>query len=326
MSLSLHSLGIAILAASIAYLWNGYRRAPKAGQWRWTAWVGVLVLVGAESLLFLGVKVVGLFFTPLVWTGYILLVDGLVFKLRGESLIFTRRKDFLILLPLSLGWWLVFELYNLHLRNWVYVGLPENVWARYAGYVWSFVTIMPAIFETTELIGALGLFGQLSQRRYRLSDRTLKLWGTVGFAFLIFPLLVPRRVAQYLFGFIWLGFILAIDPVNYKWGRPSLLRDFQQGEWSRLLNLLSAGLFCGFLWEFWNYWAQAHWIYTFPILQSYKIFQMPIPGYLGFPPFALECYVLVQFSYGVLAKLGWMKRSAVIMAHSLATKKPLDQW
>lgn len=311
MSLWFNSLGIVILAAAIAYLGHGYYRADKPGRGPWTAWVGCLVILGAEFLLYLGVEIVGLYFTPLVWTGYILMVDGLVFTLRRQSLIFTQWKEFLILLPLSLGWWLVFESYNLHLHNWVYVGLPENVWARYGGYVWSFATIMPAIFETTEFIGALGLFNQLPHRHYPLSDRTFKICGTAGFALLIFPLLVPTSVAQYLFGFIWLGFILAIEPINYKWGQPSLLRDLQQGRWHRLFSLLLAGLVCGFLWEFWNYWARARWVYTFPILQPYKIFHMPILGYLGFPPFALECYVLAQFSFGVLTKLGWKKQPAL---------------
>jgi hypothetical protein len=28
------------------------------------------------------------------------------------------------------------------------------------------------------------------------------------------------------------------------------------------------------------------------MFQQWKIFEMPIPGYLGFLPFALECYVM----------------------------------
>jgi hypothetical protein len=49
---------------------------------------------------------------------------------------------------------------------------------------------------------------------------------------------------------------------------------------------------CGWLWEFWNYWARARWIYTFPIAQQWKIFQMPAPGYLAFPVYALECFAM----------------------------------
>ena len=40
------------------------------------------------------------------------------------------------------------------------------------------------------------------------------------------------------------------------------------------------------LWEFWNYWAGAKWHYSVPIMENLKIFEMPVPGHLGFPAFA----------------------------------------
>jgi hypothetical protein len=50
---------------------------------------------------------------------------------------------------------------------------------------------------------------------------------------------------------------------------------------------------CGVLWEFWNYWALAKWRYVgVPVLPSIKLFEMPLAGYLGFPPFALEVYAM----------------------------------
>jgi hypothetical protein len=36
-------------------------------------------------------------------------------------------------------------------------------------------------------------------------------------------------------------------------------------------------------------------VYVFPILQAWKIFAMPLSGYLGFPAFALECFVMYEF-------------------------------
>ncbi len=58
------------------------------------------------------------------------------------------------------------------------------------------------------------------------------------------------------------------------------------------------------LWEFWNYWAATKWTYTVPYLGDVKIFEMPILGYLGFPPFALECYAMYHAVRGVLAADG----------------------
>ncbi len=57
----------------------------------------------------------------------------------------------------------------------------------------------------------------------------------------------------------------------------------------------SPAFICGGLWEFWNFWARAKWIYTVPILGDIKIFEMPVLGYFGFPPFALECFAMYVF-------------------------------
>jgi len=52
----------------------------------------------------------------------------------------------------SIPLWLVFEGYNLYLRNWNYTGLPENALLRNFGYAWSFATIWPAMFVGAELV------------------------------------------------------------------------------------------------------------------------------------------------------------------------------
>ena len=42
-----------------------------------------------------------------------------------------------------------------------------------------------------------------------------------------------------------------------------------------------------------------------PILGDIKIFEMPVLGFLGFPPFCLECFVLYQFARRVLWGRVW---------------------
>jgi hypothetical protein len=90
----------------------------------------------------------------------------------------------------------------------------------------------------------------------------------------------------------WVGFFFLLEPVNYWLGAPSILGDLENGRRSRFYSLLLSGFVCGWLWEFWNYWAAAKWHYVFPMFQHWKIFEMPAPGYLGFLPFALECFVM----------------------------------
>lgn len=112
------------------------------------------------------------------------------------------------------------------------------------------------------------------------------------------PFFVSPSVARYLAAPVWLGFIFLLDPINRRFGGESLLDDR-----NRTRNLLMSGLLCGFLWEFWNYWAGAKWHYTVPIMEHVKLFEMPLPGFLGFPPFALECFTMYVFVRLMFRKL-----------------------
>jgi len=254
-------------------------------------YTGIALIVGAELSMVFDLKPLTTWVTPLAWTGYILVVDSVLFRLKGRSLITARSREFLAMLPLSVGFWLVFEWYNTFIRNWHYINLPENLLVRYIGYVWSFATIMPAIFETAELIEELKLFNRLF-RKLRVTKVLLYFLAVVGWCFLMAPLLVPLQYARYMAVLVWGGFIFLLDPLNYLLGGDSILRDWENGRLDRLFTLLLAGLVCGVLWEFWNFWAYTKWIYTVPILGDVKIFEMPVVGYLGFPPFAVELFVM----------------------------------
>ncbi len=278
---------------------------------KWYGWIGLWLIVAVEMLLFRDVRWVGIWFTPIVWTGYILFVDSLVLRLKGCSLIYSRRREFLMMSWLSIFFWLIFEVYNLFLMNWYYIHLPAQAWQRTLGYGWAFATIFPAILETDELLEALLPFENLSMAKSRLSKRQLYLSIIVGLTFVTIPPLLPFIYSRYLFGFVWLGYIFFLDPINYLLGGPSLYRDWAEGRPGQILSLLLAGLICGLLWEFWNYWAYTKWIYAVPILSDIKLFEMPVLGFLGFPPFALECYVLYNFAKRVLKGEVWASQTRI---------------
>ena len=258
-------------------------------------WLGLAIIVASEILLFSGVSFVRTFFTPLVWSGYILFADSLVFRQKGNSLIMSRPREFLLLLPLSIGFWLIFEFYNLYLRNWHYVGLPEELPLRLVGYAWAFATIWPAILETAELLEGWAGISRRKIHPWRIRNGHLIFSLVFGAFCLTFPLLTSLPVAHYLAAPVWLGFIFLLDPLNYRMGRDSLFLDLARGDPRKLYSLLLSGVLCGFLWEFWNYWAGARWHYTVPLAGHIKIFEMPVLGYLGFPPFAVECFTLWAF-------------------------------
>jgi len=259
--------------------------------------IGVGIILAAELLLFLKVEPIPTFFTPIAWTGYILAVDSLVFKMRGESLIRNRRGEFLFMFPLSLLVWLCFEAYNLHLKNWHYINLPANSWVRWLGFCWSFATILPAILETTELYSSLRLF-KIPIRRFTVQKGHLLLFGSLGFLLLLFPLVLGYQYAKYLVTAIWVGFPLFLDPLNHSLGKPSVIGKAEEGSLGLLSQLLAAGLTCGLFWEFWNWWARSKWIYDVPFGQGIKLFEIPLIGLLGFLPFALgeyDIYYLLAF-------------------------------
>jgi hypothetical protein len=264
-------------------------------------YAGILVVVVAEGLLFAGSQLVGHWFTPIVWTGYILFVDALVYQLQGRSLLMNDRLEFFFVAIISIASWWLFELYNaprfwnsnLELW-WHYHNLEPNLWVRRIGYDWAFATITPALLETAALFRTVTFATERKQLSLKLGRPGLTVLALVGAIGAIVPLLWPN---EWLAPVIWLSFIMLVDSLNALRGTDSIAGDLARGDWRRLFSLLASGLVCGFLWEFWNYWALAKWTYTVPYFGNVKIFEMPVLGYFGFPPFAVECwaiYILVR--------------------------------
>ena len=268
-------------------------------------WTGLALMVGSEAATLAHIEPFWSWNTPIAWTGFILFADAIVWQARGNSWIRSNGREFVLLALASIPLWLVFEGYNLIIRNWYYTGLPEHFGLRLFGYAWSFATIWPAIFEGAELIAVLragraGKAGGAGTETYVVSgfSRTVMAAGAL---MLVSPFLVTSTVAPYMAAPVWLGFIFLRDPLNARLGGESLLVDLRAGRSDRLINLALSGVLCGVLWELWNYWARAKWHYTVPIMEHLKIFEMPVPGYLGFPAFAFECFTMYVFVRAIFA-------------------------
>jgi len=283
-------------------------------------YAGIVIIVVAEVLLFSGNQFVGHWFTPVVWTGYILFIDALVYKFKGRSMLMTDRLEFVVIALVSIaGWWL-FEFYNaprfwksdLELW-WHYHNLEPNLFLRRFGYDWAFATISPAMFETAELLGAIVFKPQKPRITIKFPKSALVLLAIAGLAGAIIPLVLP---SEWFAPVIWLSLILLLDPINALRGQPSISADLARGDWRRLWSLLASGLVCGVLWEFWNYWAIAKWTYTVPFFGNVKIFEMPVLGFLGFPPFAVECWVMYIFLRSLLQTVAGATNSSEIYLRS----------
>jgi hypothetical protein len=266
---------------------------------KWYGLLGLTIVLGAEICLFARQPFVSKWFTPIVWTGYILFADALALRLRGHSLIHDRPREALMMVWLSVACWLLFEVYNFRLLNWYYVGVPERPIERNWAFLWSFATIMPGMFETADVLEGLGFLRGLrpKPKATAFSPALLAVSVVVGAAFVIVPSLLPPSIARYTFGFVWLGFIFLLEPINIRLGVDSPLAEWGQGDPRSALRLLAAGMIAGFLWEFWNFWATAGWRYTVPWPLDFGVyyFRMPVLGLLGFPPFAWESWAMYQF-------------------------------
>lgn len=279
-------------------------------------YAGLGVILMAEALLFGGDEIVGRWFTPIVWTGYILFVDALVYRFKGRSLLVSDRREFLLIAVVSVAAWWLFEFYNaprfwrsdLELW-WHYHNLDPNLFVRRIGYDWAFATIFPALFETAELFEAT-VFKRLRPRgSIVLSDSTKHLLIAIGAVAALLPLLV---ISEWLVPVVWLSFIFLLDPLNALRGEPSITNDAARGDYRRLASLLASGGVCGVLWEFWNYWAIVKWTYTIPYLGDVKIFEMPVLGYGGFPPFAVECWAIYIFCRSLLGSRPSISETSIL--------------
>ncbi len=271
-------------------------------------WIGLAIMIVSEAATLAKIEPFWSWNTPIAWTGFIIFADAIVFRARGHSWMRSAPREFALLALASIPLWLVFEGYNRILRNWYYVGLPENPALRYFGYAWSFATIWPAIFEGAELIAVarFGWAGRAGQAGRNVAPPAVPappalpavpalLSAAAGAFMLASPFFVSPAVAPYMAAPVWLGFIFLLDPINAWRGGESLWKDWRANRRDRLITLALSGLLCGVLWEFWNYGSRAKWHYTVPIMERLKIFEMPVPGYVGFPAFAIECFTMYVF-------------------------------
>ncbi len=267
-------------------------------------WAGLLLLIVSEVFLYLRIEPFYSWFYCFAWWSYILLADNLLLSLTGTSLLTGRRRELAGMLPLSVFVWLLFEGYNLALKNWGYAGVPAETWLRWPGYGLAFATVLPGVFVTSDLVDRL-FFGPGNgaasdaaplAAQPRTAPRAALAW--IGAFLSLAPLIWPR----FFFPAVWIGPIFLLDPLLEKLGVESLSLGLASGQRRRAWSLLIGGFLCGLMWEFWNFWAASKWVYSVPFFGSWKVFEMPVLGFLGFPPFALECWILYHLLRAVMAR------------------------
>lgn len=254
--------------------------------------LGILLILFVEINFFLKIQPFANWYFPIIWFGYILTIDALIYKLRGNSLINNRFPQFLGMIIISALFWWIFEFINIMTQNWSYLGLEGlGGWRTIFGTI-SFSTVLPALFETTELIRSIHLFDKKKlKQKHKITKNFLHAMILIGILFFIAPLFLPK----FAFPLVWLSLFFILDPINYLHKQPSIIGHLKDKRLAIPLSLLLTGIILGFLWEFWNYWAIPKWTYDIPFLGFFKIFEMPVLGYLGYFPFTFELYAIYWF-------------------------------
>jgi predicted flap endonuclease-1-like 5' DNA nuclease len=258
--------------------------------------IGALVVAIATAGMLNGREPFASWYYLFAWYGTLLAADGVV-ALRGGA---GEKGRFLLLdrpahLATVMGWsaviWLFYEVWNFRLQNWYYIFLPNDTAIRWTGTVLAFATVLPAVFLSEAVLKGFGVALETRWRRLRLTPALLRGFQVAGVVMMFLVLAFPR----YCFPLVWGATTLFVEPIVYRRapGR-SLLGDLERGRPGRILRLLAGGAAIGLLWEMYNIGARMKWIYTVPGLEELKLFEMPVLGFFGFPPFALECFVLWQ--------------------------------
>jgi len=265
-------------------------------------WVGVVLVAVCWPLNWAlpGVRTAYLFF-PL-WLGYILVVDALVWERTGTSLWARSRKNFVLLFLISVPVWWLFELINLRTANWEYLGreffstLQFNLLSTI-----SFSAVVPAVFETAELMLSFGWMQRFaSGPRIRATAAMFVGLFVVGLAMLSAMLAWPKIF----YPFVWTSLVFIFEPINCWTGRPYFLKQLRDGDWRTVIALSLGALVCGFFWEMWNYYSFPKWTYHIPGFGFSRVFEMPLLGFGGYVPFALELYALRNFLWPNGPRLG----------------------
>jgi len=253
------------------------------------AWIGlVLLLVSWGVNWFAHGLRTHVFFFP-QWLGTILLIDGWTERRDGSSLWSRSRRAFVLLFVLSVPLWWLFEGANRILGNWEYLARESFGDLEYA--LWaslSFSTVVPAVLVSARWARGLAWVERLPRGGRIAPSRGLAIAClALGTAMLVATLLFPRVC----YPGIWVSGVFLLEPLVLARGGRGLTRDLALGDWRPWVALWTGGLACGFLWELWNVHSWPKWVYHIPGIDGPKLFEMPLPGYLGYLPFALEVYL-----------------------------------
>ena len=245
------------------------------------------------------------------WWGVLILLDGVV-RLRHRASPLPRLRDWIACGAASVLFWDLFELFDLRLRDWWYVGVPRT---RLAGAVFSaicFATVLPAVRLGLALMAKRLDSGTIAAGT---APRAARILAALFAGSLTLVLAFPRVAFPLAWFVLW--FLFEAELARRRDGEPRLssaLQALRAGDPGVLVRMLALGLPLGLLWEALNWGAARGWVYTVPGFESPKLFEMPLAGYLGYLPFLLECGAALALVDRTVARLDRARALVLLLA------------
>jgi hypothetical protein len=267
---------------------------PSPERFPWWGWLGLGLIAAGWILAWTdGLAPAGWqrhSFTPL-WLGYVLAMNGLVYRRTGEAPLTHRTAWFMALFPLSAAFWWLFEHLNQFARNWYYSGVEASGdWDYFLQGTIPFSTVLPAVASTWAWLRSFPRLDAAALPSLR-GHRALA-WVALVAGLLALGGLGPWPESFY--PMLWIAPALVLAALQQLLLDESLLAPLGHGDWRPLLHPALAALVCGFFWELWNSNSLAQWHYSIPYVQRFHVFEMPLLGYAGYLSFGVTCALVMD--------------------------------
>jgi hypothetical protein len=217
---------------------------------------------------------------PVVWWGLLLMIDAWNWRRHRRSL---WRPDparfFAVTLPASVLFWLLFEALNLRAPQWRYRGNVEGVHLQVLFGFASFSTVLPIVMECWWMLAGPACIPAALERfarRYK--------WLLIASGLLLLAVPLANDVFWFNQG-MWVAPALLLLPFP----GPPVCRTPEPFATGWVAGSIGAGL----LWEAINFPSPTGWQYLI-LPDAPHLFEMPLPGYLGFIPFGLSVLAVYE--------------------------------
>lgn len=301
------AVAIIITAAYLFPAWFGFKptRSSSRRVVRSTAdfsiwfWPGLVVWLVCWVVMWGQFEALGWLryytFVPL-WWGFILALDGVVYRRNGGKSLISTRPGVMVLIGLSscVGWYLFEYLDYFVFENWYY---PNNTLLSHTGYlVWfglAYTTVIPSVFEWYTLFNTFDFIPRRYVTGPQISLSPVGWWIMYGVGlFLMFGLSYWSFIFFYA---VWLGPLALILAALMLTGYWTPVTPLAKGNWSPLGLIALACMVNYFFGEMWNFWSPPNnpnfWKYDVPYVNGFHIFEMPLLGFYGYLPFGILCWV-----------------------------------